>query len=439
MKCLCNGVRRLNNCVAKRMLLSIFFALLMLLDASAQDGVVQRQDVPPEIMSLLDSIEREYDRQMRLQELARPKRPLALFSRWRAQGQWGNDAAASLLMKDDYGTACDNSSNGFWRGGFLRDLHADDARDWGIGVTLDWMQCFRYPLRRQINQMALEVRWLNAVATLGMKQQDDELSCDRLPLMQLRIASDGWQELLFGGGLLHVKGFAAYGLTTGFSWNSIYHNLPHEGFHNKQSMSGAAALRIGKKAVHLDNELTVGISARDDWRHSWRWRTSLAASIGRVGAKAYNEMLGGEQTPLWSPRYRLGSDRQGLVLSYADVSLDVSQHRFGSWYTRLEYCRPEVLTLALSHMYAPERFSFEESRYHDSDIRHALLLKAEYQIPLRYIPGIFLSVAFGTDFCRKPAPTPSESPLLDPVNRRTVQVLLTWRRDLGATLKKVVR
>lgn len=442
---------------AKRLALSIFFACVAFVQVFSQTPEGQRPEASDDFVFFLDSIEKAYEEIMldsliqAYEEVLHERqalqihRPLELYSRWRLQGQWGNDAAASLLLRDDYGTACDNSSNGFWRSTLTRDIHADDGRDWGVGGVGDWMLGIRYSTRRQLNQLAVDVRWKMAVATLGMKQQEDELSQDRLPLMQLRLATHGWQELPYSQGLLHVKGFAAYGLTTGQSWNVIYQGSAHEGFHSKQSASGAIALRIGKAATHFDNDLTMGFSARDDWRMSWRWRTSLAGIFGRVGAKVYNEIVGGEQTPLWSPRYRLGSDRQGFVLSYAlkgrtaedtkgYATLNVAQHRFQSWFTTMEYMCPSVLTVSLSHMYAPERFSLSESRYCDSDIRHALLLKAEYHLPLRFLPGISVSAAFGTDFCRKTSYPQPYATAIDPVNRRTVQVLLSWRRDIGASI-----
>lgn len=401
----------------------IYYTLLsiMLCPLKGMAQEVTPSEIPLDLYLMIDSLEREYVRIEAEKAIQKKQQQLrfleGLKSEWILQGQWGTKQAPELLSAGKYGTGNHESASGYWRGGFHREIENDKGRIWGVGYGFDWMRGFNYPgSRRQLNQAYIDVRWLYSVFSLGMKQQPDELGFDRLPLMQLRIATDGYQQIIFNDEWISLKGSIAYGLTTGQSWNRIY-GTPHEGFRQKQAVSAHGAIRIGKRPLNLTETVQIGLSGHDDWKDSRVFTTAANIGIGKWMLSLFDKRIYGIDAPLWSPLLRLGKNSQGISVTSDDgkMSLKIEQNALCHWAVSARQIIGKYFKWQFDYMHKPELFT--GYNYAKDGLNHAFCINLDYELPIREIPGICIGTTWASDF-------------LKDEKRNGIQLRLAWHRSI---------
>lgn len=379
---------------------------------------------------------------------------------WQFQGAWNNgEGAPSQQYTLNFGTLNTASSTGYWRRILKRDIHADDRRVWGYGFGYDRMTNYGNGSNdRVLNQLYFDGRYRGAVLTVGMKEQLEDLGLGRMPLWQIRFSTHGYQKI-FGfrsqTSGLYFKANAAYGLTNGQSWNQIFLDRPHEGFHEKQGISGGVTLRYGspltfkdrrKSGLTVESGIQTGFGGRDDWEGFYRWSSTLTYSTHVYSLSIFNTVFWGKVSCLWSPLYLAGTDFQGVALTVNNpVSettkrhtplfiVSLSQSRLKSIMASIagsthEVCIPEFcIDYNIRYSYRPITIqpmdpdkSLHNNAYVDSDIRHGLYASVSYMVP--YVKGIYLDVAYAWDINKTTT------------DKKGVQVMLSWKRDLQNLLK----
>lgn len=370
------------------------------------------EPIPDEVIILIDSLEKAFSAIENEQNAKTKNLTLSNFrmlkgftSTWEIGGQWHSQAPSILSRHNAYGTTPLAKGAAIWHSRWQRPFEVDSLRRWGVGYGFDWQRMTKsIHDKRQVNQAYIDVRYENIVATIGMKQQPEELGNDRLPLVQFHFATD--RTLSFSNKMpwLKYKVAGAIGAMTGQSWNITTNELPHRQFHNKIAANALAELQATKslntKVLTLYETMQYASSGLDDWAKTMQIASRITLKKGDINASIADIRTFGKISMLWSPIYRLGHNIQSLSVSLPLADISISENRFCKWQFTSSLMPIPNLTLTLNCVYHPELLITGNeilATYTPSDVT-LLLADIKYEIPWRLLPGLSVRVSYSTDF-----------------------------------------